>query len=202
MPTTGEDDAGGLAIRPSSADRSTGPRRWRVCSASIRMQSRGWPWSPELGVDSAQQIMAEVGAKAATFRLSQEALLVGRGMPGGEEESAGREPPQADTRRRGATARCAAFSNPSGECCCQTQGEHLRDRVPSSSAAPRTQQNHRRDCASPLSPDRANFLHKGVRYEVERGPAVSEKSRQRRTARMVRTLRILGYRVEPLANPA
>src|SRR5437763_16794239 len=44
------------------------------------------------------------------------------------------------------------------------------------------------------------ILHKGVRYE-ERGPAVSEKSRQRRTARMVRTLRILGYRVEPLANP-
>jgi len=44
------------------------------------------------------------------------------------------------------------------------------------------------------------ILHKGVRYE-ERGPAVSEKSRQRRTARMVRTLRILGYRVEPLTNP-
>src|SRR5207302_3052 len=45
------------------------------------------------------------------------------------------------------------------------------------------------------------ILHNGVRYE-ERGPAVSEKSRQRHTARMIRTLRILGYRVEPLGNPA
>src|SRR3989440_644953 len=34
------------------------------------------------------------------------------------------------------------------------------------------------------------ILHNGVRYE-ERGPAVSEKSRQRHTARMIRTLRIL-----------
>jgi len=45
------------------------------------------------------------------------------------------------------------------------------------------------------------ILHKGVRYE-ERGPAVSEKSRRARTVRMIRTLRNLGYRVEPLGNPA
>jgi len=44
------------------------------------------------------------------------------------------------------------------------------------------------------------ILHKGVRYE-ERGPAVSEKSKRPRTARMIRTLRTLGYRVEPLGNP-
>ena len=41
------------------------------------------------------------------------------------------------------------------------------------------------------------ILHKGVRHE-ERGPAVSEKSRRARTLRMIRTLRNLGYRVEPL----
>jgi transposase len=40
------------------------------------------------------------------------------------------------------------------------------------------------------------ILHKGVRYE-ERGPAVSEKSKRLRTTRMIRTLRNLGYRVEP-----
>ena len=45
------------------------------------------------------------------------------------------------------------------------------------------------------------ILHKGVRYK-ERGPAVSEKSRRARTVRMIRTLRNLGYRVEPLGNPA
>jgi hypothetical protein len=49
------------------------------------------------------------------------------------------------------------------------------------------------------------ILHQGVRYE-ERGPAVSRKSRQRRTAKMIRELRHHGYRIEPasvqLANPA
>ena len=40
------------------------------------------------------------------------------------------------------------------------------------------------------------ILHQGVRYE-ERGPAVSEKSRRVRTARMICELRLLGYRVEP-----
>ena len=49
------------------------------------------------------------------------------------------------------------------------------------------------------------ILHQGVRYE-ERGPAVSRKSRQRRTAKMIRELRLLGYRIEPasvqLTNPA
>jgi hypothetical protein len=39
-------------------------------------------------------------------------------------------------------------------------------------------------------------LHKGVRYE-ERGPAVTKQSRQKRTARMLRQLRSLGYRIEP-----
>jgi hypothetical protein len=45
------------------------------------------------------------------------------------------------------------------------------------------------------------ILHKRVRYE-ERGPAVSEKSRRVRTARMIRTLQMLGYRIEPTGTPA
>ena len=45
------------------------------------------------------------------------------------------------------------------------------------------------------------ILHQGVRYE-ERGPAVSEQSKRVRTARMIRTLQILGYRVELSGNPA
>jgi len=36
-----------------------------------------------------------------------------------------------------------------------------------------------------------------VRYE-ERGPSVSAKSRRHRTNRMIRELRSLGYRVEPV----
>jgi hypothetical protein len=43
------------------------------------------------------------------------------------------------------------------------------------------------------------ILHQGVHYE-ERGPAVTKQSKQRRTAKMIRQLRSLGYRVEP-PNP-
>jgi len=45
------------------------------------------------------------------------------------------------------------------------------------------------------------ILHQGVRYE-ERGPAVSDKAKRARTARMIRTLQMLGYRVELSGNPA
>jgi hypothetical protein len=45
------------------------------------------------------------------------------------------------------------------------------------------------------------ILHNGVRYE-ERGPAVSKQFQQRHTARMIRKLRMLGYRVEPIGAPA
>jgi transposase len=43
------------------------------------------------------------------------------------------------------------------------------------------------------------ILHEGVRHE-ERVPSVSAKSRQRRTLRMIRELRSLGYRVEPMLS--
>ena len=39
------------------------------------------------------------------------------------------------------------------------------------------------------------ILHQEVRYE-ERGPAVTKQSKQKRTARMIRQLRNLGYRIE------
>jgi hypothetical protein len=45
------------------------------------------------------------------------------------------------------------------------------------------------------------ILHNGIHYE-ERGPTVREKAKRARTSRMIRTLRALGYRVEPLGNPA
>jgi len=45
------------------------------------------------------------------------------------------------------------------------------------------------------------ILHKGVRYE-ERGPAVSAKSKRTRTARMIKELQKLGYRIEGGPLPA
>ena len=62
---------------------------------------------PGLGVDSAQKIIAEVGAKAAAF-ASAKNLSSWVGACPGEEESARREPQQTLTPR--ATATCAAFS--------------------------------------------------------------------------------------------
>ena len=41
------------------------------------------------------------------------------------------------------------------------------------------------------------ILHEGVHYD-ERGPAVSVKSKRNRATRMIRDLRKLGYRVEPV----
>ena len=43
------------------------------------------------------------------------------------------------------------------------------------------------------------ILHQGVHYE-ERGPEVSRKRAQRRAAKMIRELRSLGYRIEPIPS--
>ena len=51
------------------------------------MRSSGWRKSQVLGVDSAQQIIAEVGAKAATFPSAKN-LFSWVGACPGEEESA------------------------------------------------------------------------------------------------------------------
>ena len=52
---------------------------------------------PGLGVDSAQQIIAEVGAKAATFASAKTSLLVGRSMPGrGRERGSEPQPTLAE----------------------------------------------------------------------------------------------------------
>ena len=90
---------------------------------------------PGLGVDSAQQIIAEVGAKAATFPSAEKLSSWVGGMPGRGRER-GREPQPTLSEGQPPDA---PRSQSSGECCCQTQREHLRDRVPSSSAAPGTQ---------------------------------------------------------------
>jgi len=47
------------------------------------------------------------------------------------------------------------------------------------------------------------ILHKEARYE-ERGPEVNQRAKRKRTVRMIRELRNLGYQVEPasqLSNP-
>ena len=46
------------------------------------------------------------------------------------------------------------------------------------------------------------ILHQGVRYE-EHGPVVTKRAKQKRTARMIRQLRNLGYRIDlPSQRPS
>lgn len=151
---------------------------------------------PGLGVDSAQQIIAEVGAKAATFP-SAEKLSSWVGACPGEEESAGvnrsRHSPKGNRQMR-------RVLNQAANAAVKHKGSIFE--IVYRRLVPRLGHNktigvivHR------LCHLIWIILHRGVQYE-ERGPAVSEKSKQRRTARMIRKLRILGYRVEPLASPA
>jgi transposase len=146
---------------------------------------------PGLGVDSAQQIIAEVGATAATFPSAKQ-LSSWVGACPGEEESAGvnyshRSPKGNRNMRRILNQAANAAVKAKG-----TIFEIVYRRM-----APRLGHKQtigvvaHRHCLLIWK-----VLHEGVRYE-ERGPAVTKQSKQRRTAKMIRQLRSLGYRVEP-----
>ena len=151
---------------------------------------------PGLGVDSAQQIIAEVGAKAATFP-SAEKLSSWVGACPGKEESAGvnrsRHSPKGNRQMR-------RILNQAANAAVKRKGSIFE--IVYRRLVPRLGHNKTIGViAHRLCHLIWIILHNGVRYE-ERGPAVSKQSKQRRTARMIRKLRMLGYRVEPLADPA
>lgn len=150
---------------------------------------------PGLGVDSGQQIIAEVGAWAATFP-SPKALSSWVGECPGEEESGGvnrnRRSPKGNRHLR-------RILNQAANAAVKMKGSIFailyRRYV--------VRFGHNKTIAviaHRLCRLIWKILHQGVRYE-ERGPAVQQKSIQRRTARMIRQLRDLGYRVE-LPKPA
>lgn len=149
---------------------------------------------PGLGVDSAQQIIAEVGAKAATFPSAKQ-LSSWVGACPGDDESAGvskshRSPKGNRHMRRilNQTANAAAKSK-------GTVFEIVYRRL-----TPRLGHNQTIGAiAHRLCRLIWIILHEGIRYE-ERGPSVSAISKRRRTNRMIRELRGLGYRVEPLVT--
>ena len=148
---------------------------------------------PGLGVDSAQQIIAQVGATAATFPTEKD-LSSWVGACPGDDETAGlsrshRSPKGNRPLRR--------ILNQAANAAVKHKGsifEVLYRRY-----VPRLGHNQtigviaHRHCRLIWK-----ILHQGVRYE-ERGPAVSKRSKLRRAARMMRELRSLGYRIE-LAN--
>jgi transposase len=104
---------------------------------------------PGLGVDSAQQIIAEVGAKAATF-ASAKHLSSWVGACPGEEESAG---VSKSHRSPKGEPPYAAHSQSVCQRRSQVQRNHFPDRLWPTGVATGTQSNHRSYCPSALSPD-------------------------------------------------
>ena len=151
---------------------------------------------PGLGVDSAQQIIAEVGATAATF-ASAKKLSSWVGACPGKEESAGvnrsRHSPKGNRQMR-------RILNQAANAAIKRKGSIFE--IVYRRLVPRLGHNQTIGVvANRLCHLIWIILHKCVPYE-ERGPAVSKQSQQRRTATMIRKLRMLGYRVEPIPDPA
>ena len=151
---------------------------------------------PGLGVDSAQQIIAEVGAKAATF-ASAKNLVSWVGACPGEEETAGvnrsKRSPKGNRQMR-------RILNQAANAAVKHKGSIFE--IVYRRFVPRLGHNKTIGAiAHRLCHLIWIILHNGVRYE-ERGPSVCEKAKRARTSRMIRTLRMLGYRVEPTVIPA
>jgi transposase len=151
---------------------------------------------PGLGVDSAQQIIAEVGAQAATFPSAKQLASWVGACPGDEESagvSKGHRSPKGNRQMR-------RILNQAGNAAARSKGtifEIVYRRLVS-----RLGHNQTIGAiAHRLCQLIWIILHRNVRYE-ERAPSVNAKSRQRRTNKMIRELRNLGYRIEPVAIPA
>jgi len=155
---------------------------------------------PGLGVDSAQQIIAEVGPTAATFP-SPKHLASWVGTCPGEEES---DEVNYSHRSPNGNRQMRRVLNQAANAAVKTKGSIFelvyRRLVPRLGHAQAIGAIAHRLCRLIW-----RILHQGLTYE-ERGPAVTLLRAQRRTAKMIRDLRRLGYRVErspaPSGSPA
>jgi transposase len=154
---------------------------------------------PGLGVDSAQQIIAEVGASAAAFPSAKQ-LASWMGACPGNEESAGvnysHRCPKGNRQMR-------RILNQAANAAVKAKGTIFavvyRRIVPRLGHAQAIGAIAHRLCRLIWK-----ILHERVRYE-ERGPAVSEEAKKVRARKMIRELRSLGYHVElpaPTSSPA
>jgi transposase len=145
---------------------------------------------PGLGVDSAQQIIAEVGPTATTFP-SDKCLSSWVGACPGDEES-GRV--NKSHRSPNGNRHMRRLLNQAANAAVKAKGSIFE--IVYRRSVPRLGHNQaigaiaHRQCRLIWL-----ILHQGVRYE-ERGPAVTKQSKQKRTARMIRQLQRLGYRIE------
>jgi transposase len=148
---------------------------------------------PGLGVDSAQQIIAEVGPTAAAFP-SAKCLSSWVGVCPGSDETAGvnysHRSPQGNRHMKRLLHQVANAG-------ARTKGSIFE--IVYRRLVPRLGHNQaigaiaHRQCRLIWL-----ILHEGVRYE-ERGSGLTKRSKQLRTWKMIRELRNLGYRIEPPA---
>jgi transposase len=151
---------------------------------------------PGFGADSAVQMIAEVGLEAATFDSDKE-LSSWVGVCPGNEESAGES---HSTRSPKGNRHMRRLLNQAAQSAVKVKGSIFE--VTFHRLLPRLGYKQAIwAIAHRLCRLLWLILHKGVRYE-ERGPAVSAKSKRTRTARMIRELKKLGYRVEGRPLPA
>ena len=151
---------------------------------------------PGFGVDSAIQMIAEVGPEAAAFE-SEKDLSSWVGVCPGEEESAGES--KSTHSPKGNRNMCRLL-NQAAHAAIKVKGSifdvtfrRLLSRLEYQEAI--------WAIAHRLCRLLWMILHKGIRYE-ERGPEVSAKSQRRRTARMIKELKAQGYLIAGGPVPA
>ena len=146
---------------------------------------------PGLGVDSAQQIIAEVGPDAVTFPAPKQ-MASWVGVCPGAEESAGvsysRRSPKGNRQMRRLLSQAANAAVKTKGSIFELVYRRLVPRLGHQQAIGAI--------AHRLCRLIWKILHDGVTYE-ERGPAVTKERLRARTAKMIRELKTLGYRVEP-----
>jgi transposase len=145
---------------------------------------------PGFGVDSALQMIAEVGQEAAAFPSAKD-LSSWVGVIPGDDESAGES---HSTRSPKGNKNMRRLLNQAAQSAVKVKGSIFE--LTFRRLLPRLgYQQAIWAIAHRLCKLLWLILHKRVRYE-ERGPAVSAKSKRSRTARMIRELKKLGYRIE------